>query len=135
MGNINYDSSLDFGTVDLTGTDAVFPNVLNLGPAVNGLPNLGGTDADRKKVDILSSADIAGGTSITVTVQGSASEDGSTGWVSVGVNTVTLEDLKAGNGSVAVSPNSYQYLQVTIVRNSYFSAGTVAAQLNTYVGK
>jgi hypothetical protein len=128
-----YDSSLDFGSIDLNGTVVVFPNVLNLGPAANGLPNLGGTDVDRKKVDILASTLTAGGTSVTVTVQGSA--NGTSGWVSVGVNTITLADLVAGKGSVAVSPNSFQYLQVTIAKSGTFTAGTIAAQLNTYVGK
>jgi hypothetical protein len=133
MGNVNYDSSLDFGSVDLTGAAAVFPNILNLGPAVNGLPNLGGTDVNRKKVDILASADIAGGTGVTVTVQGSA--NGTTGWVGVGVNTITLADLKAGRGSVAISPNNYQYLQAAIAKSGTFTAGKAAAQLNTYTGK
>jgi hypothetical protein len=133
MGNVMYDSSLDFGTVDLTGADTEFPNILDLGPKVNGLPNLGGTEVNRKTVDILASADTDGGTGITVAVQGSA--DGSTNWVDVGKNSITLEDLKAGKGSVAVSPNGYPFLQVTIAKAGTFTAGSVAAQLNTYVGK
>jgi hypothetical protein len=136
MGNVNYDSSLDFGTVDLSGADTAFPNILNLGPAINGLPNLGGTDADRKKVDILSSADVAGGTAITVKVQGTDDDPaGVPAWTDVGVNTVTLAELQAGKGSVAVSPNAYRYLQVTLARSGTFTAGTLAAQLNTYTGK
>jgi hypothetical protein len=123
MGNVNYDSTLDFGNLDLTGADTEFPNILNLGK----------TSADRMKVDILVSADAAGGTALTVTVQGSA--DGTSNWTDVGTNTITLDDLLSGKGAVVISPNSFQYLQIGIAKAGTFTGGTAGAQLNTYVGK
>ena len=116
MGNVNYDSTLDFGNITGAGD---FPNTLNLGK----------TDADRKRVDILSSEDISGGP-VTVKVQGSV--DGSSDWVDVGVNTISLEALKAGKGSAAVSVNSFPYLKVTATGSF---TGTLGAVLNTYIGK
>jgi hypothetical protein len=124
MGNVAYDSTLDFGSIALSGSDAAFPNVINLGK----------TDADRKEVDILSTADVAGGTSITLTVQGNTTNT-TNGWAAVGINTFTLEELKAGKRAVAISPNAYQFLRVAITKTGTFTAGTVAAQLNTYTGK
>jgi hypothetical protein len=116
MGNVNYDSSLDFGDITAAGD---FPHTLNLGK----------TDADRKKVDIQASADITGGP-VTVTVKGS--DTGTSLWVDVGVNTITLEALKSGKASVTVSPNSKKYLKVTAAGTF---TGTLGAVLNTYIGK
>jgi hypothetical protein len=124
MGNVNYDDTLDFGSALLTASVTEFPNVINLGE----------TDADRKKADIFASSDIAGGTSVTVTVQGNTVNTTS-GWVSVGINTFTLADLKAGKCAVAVSPNRYRCLRAALSKTGTFTAGTLAAQLNTYTGK
>jgi hypothetical protein len=118
-----YDSTLDFGSVDLSGSVAAFPNIINLGK----------TDADRMKADIYLSNDAAGGTGLTVTAQGSA--DGSTGWTDVGKNTLTVANLLAGKGEVAVSRNGYQYLRLSLAKTGTFTAGTTAAKLNTYLGK
>jgi hypothetical protein len=121
MGNVSYDSSLDFGSVALASGTAL-PNILNLGK----------TSVNRMTVDLFA-PDAAGGTAVAVTVQGSA--DGTGGWVDVGKNTFTLADLNAGVCGVAISPNPYQYLQVTLTKTGTFTAGTISGQLNTYVGK
>ena len=124
MANTAYDKSLDFGYIDLTGAVLIFPNQLDLDK----------TGADSMAVDILA-GDAAGGTSLTVSVQGTDSLSGTPTWVDVGVNTVSLADLKAGKGSVSISPNAFRYLQVKIVKNGTFTAGSARAQLNTYMGK
>jgi hypothetical protein len=122
MGNAMYDATLDFGDADLSGSAVKFPNVLDLGK----------TDADRKVIDILC-ADAAGGTSLAVIVQGST--NGTSGWVDVGKNVISLTDLNAGNGAVAISPNPYRYLQVIFTKTGTFTAGNVSAQLNTLITK
>lgn len=118
-----YDSTLNFGSVDLTGSGDAFPNIINLGK----------TDADRMKADIYLSADAAGGTGLTVTAQGSA--DGSSNWTDVGKNTFTVAALLSGTGEVSISRNGYQYLRLALAKTGTFTAGTAAAKLNTYLGK
>jgi hypothetical protein len=133
MANLIYDSKLSFGTADLAAA-AEFPNVLNLGVSPDShdyYPGPQQTNADRRTCDVCCKAP-AGGTSITVHVQGSA--DGSTGWADVGVNTFTLADLLAGPCQTAVSPSKYQFLKVTIVKTGTFT-GTAECFLNTYAGK
>jgi hypothetical protein len=122
MGQFIYDALNSFGNASLSGAGTEFPDIINLGEA----------KADRMTVDILCDT-AAGGTSLAVTVQGSAT--GSSGWADVGKNTVSLADLKAGKGSVAISPNPYQYLKVVFTKTGTFTAGTVQARLNSYVGK
>jgi hypothetical protein len=124
MGNVSYDESLSFGTLSLVGSVVEFPDIINLGK----------TDADRKTVDIFLGADPAGGTVVAVTVQGNVT-NASTGWVAVGINTFAVADLKAGKCAVAVSPNKYQFLKVTVAKTGTFTAGSLGAQLNTYTGK
>jgi hypothetical protein len=117
-----YDDTLDLGSIDLSGAVLIFPNTINLGK----------TEVNRKKIDILASANTAGGTGITATVQGS--NDNAT-WTPVGANTFTAADLIKGGCAVLISTNSYQLLRVSITKTGTFTAGTVAAQLNTYLGK
>jgi hypothetical protein len=121
-----YDATLDFGEADLASATA-FPNVLDLGK----------TSANRMVVDILRGADAAaGGTVVAVTVQGTADISGSPSWTDVGRNAFTTAVLNGGGGcGVAVSPNGFRYLQVIFTKTGTFTAGTLRAQLNTYVGK
>jgi hypothetical protein len=111
-----------FGAIDLSGGTLTFPTILNLEKA----------EANRMAVDLFC-GDAAGGTGLTVTVQGSA--DGSTDWTNVGTDVVTTDDILAGRAKVAISPNHFQYLQVTIVKAGSFSAGNLKAYLNSYLGK
>jgi hypothetical protein len=115
MGNVNYDSTLDFGETDGPGD---FPHTLNLGE----------TGAGGKKIDILASAGITGGP-VTVTAKGSY---GGGEWADVGANTITLEALKSGEGSVSVSGNRFPLLKVTA---SGSFTGALGAVLNPYIGK
>ena len=133
MANLIYDKALSFGKLAAIATGN-FPDVLNLGKipgASDFYPGTEFTDADRLTVDVCCAAP-AGGTAITVTVQGSA--DGSTGWADVGTNTFTLEELKAGPCRAAVSPNKFQYLRVSVTAAGTFT-GSAEAFLNTYAGK
>jgi hypothetical protein len=119
-----YDASLDFGDAALASA-SVFPNTLDLGK----------TSVDRMTVDILTSAAAAGGTGVAVTVQGTSDISGTPVWTDVGKNTFTLDQINAGKCGVAVSPNPSRYLQVILTKTGTFTAGTLKAQLNTYVGK
>jgi hypothetical protein len=133
MANLIYDSKLSFGTADLASA-AEFPNVLNLGIVAanpDHYPGATATNADRRTCDVCCKAP-AGGTSLTVHVQGSA--DGAAGWVDVGINTFTLAQLQAGPAQTAVSPNGYPFLKVTMTPAGSFT-GTAECFLNTYAGK
>jgi hypothetical protein len=124
MGNVSYDSSLDFGSAVLS-SDAKLPNILDLGK----------TSASRMTVDLFLQG-AAGGTGIAVTVQGTNDDpSGTPTWTDVGKNTFTTAALTAAVGSVAISPNPYRYLQVALTKTGTFTAGTLKGQLNTYVGK
>ncbi|MDR2020671.1 MAG: hypothetical protein LBQ14_07915 [Treponema sp.] len=123
MGNVSYDASLDFGSAALA-SDAKLPNILDLGE----------TSADRMTVDLFA-RDLAGGTALAVTVQGTDDTSGTPVWTDVGKNTFTTAALSAAGGRVAISPNPYRYLQVILTKSGTFTAGTVKGQLNTYVGK
>lgn len=116
------DSTLNFGVADLSGAVTEFPDVLDLG----------NTSVNRMTVDVYC-GNAAGGTSLTVKVQGGNTASGP--WTDVGVNTIVLEDLKAGTGSAAVSPNKFRFLKTAFVKTGTFTAGTCTAQLNTYAGK
>jgi len=131
--NVGYDAALSFGQLATIAT-ANFPDVLNLGKAAGSsdyYPGKEFTSADRLTVDIFSDTP-AGGTSLTVTVQGSA--DGSTGWTDVGKNTFTLAELKDGVCKVAISPNAFKFLRVAAAATGTFT-GSAQAYLNTYQGK
>jgi hypothetical protein len=133
MGNVGLDQLLSFGKLD-TIAAGIFPDALNLGRVAGSTDTYPGkefTSAGRLTVDLFC-GDADGGTSVTVTVQGSA--DGSTGWMDVGKNTFTLEQMKAGPCQTAVSPGGYQYLRVNIATAGTFT-GSAEAFLNTYTGK
>jgi hypothetical protein len=128
MANLIYDKLLSFGQADLTA-DSAFPEKLDLGA---GLDGKSGTIIGRMTVDVFAKG-AAGGTGLTVKVQGSA--DGATAWADLGTMTFTADDMKAGPCKTAVSPNDYRYIQVIFTKAGTFSAGTAEAFLNTYAGK
>jgi hypothetical protein len=77
---------------------------------------------------------------LTVSVQGS--DDPAFGsFEVVGQRAIPLDLLAAGKGSVAVSPNGYRYIRVGAAKTftggtaPAFSAGTVEAFVNSYLGK
>jgi hypothetical protein len=123
MGNFIYDKLNDFGYKAGPLTAGSFPNVINLIDA----------KADRMTVDILADKNVAGGTSVTVLVQGCATEDGA--YANIGTNTFSLADLKNGVCKVAISPNPYRYLKVTISVAGTFAGGGARALINSYYGK
>jgi hypothetical protein len=136
MPQLTYDKLNSFGVLDLSGSVLIFPNVIDLA----------GADISRKTVDIkiagavpaVSGAPTAAG--ITVNVQGSDSSAFSTSEV-IGQRAIPLATLADGKGSVAVSPNKYRYVRVSIVKNftggtsPAFSAGMIEALVNSYEGK
>jgi len=133
MANLNYDAELSFGKLDPLASGQ-FPDILNLGRKAGSndhYPGKDSTNADRMTVDVCCDSS-AGGTSLAVTVQGSA--DGSTGWTDVGKNTFALDDIKAGPCRTAVSPNKFRYLRVSVAAAGTFT-GSAEAFLNTYTGK
>jgi hypothetical protein len=120
-----YDSTFDFGDAALASASA-FPNILDLGK----------TGANRMVVDILRGpVAVAGGTVVAATVQGTSDISGTPAWTDVGKNTFPLAKLNAGKCGVAISPNNFRYLQVILTKTGTFTAGTLKAQLDTYVGK
>jgi hypothetical protein len=130
MANLIYDKKLSFGKLDPIAGGS-FPNVLNLGANGSEAYSRGPTDVDRLTCDLCCAAP-AGGTSAVMTVEGSA--DGSTGWAAVGSNTFTLAQMQGGVCSVAISPNPYQYIRVSLAATGTFT-GTAECFLNTYAGK
>ena len=132
MANLIYDGALSFGKLPAI-TTGTFPDVLNLGRAraEDYYPGKEGTNADRLTVDVCC-AKAAGGTGITVAVEGSV--DGSSGWIQVGANSFTLGEMLAGPCQTAISPNKYRNLRVSVVANGTFT-GSAEAFLNTYAGK
>ena len=133
MANLGKDAALSFGKRD-TIANGEFPDILNLGRKAGGndhYPGKESTNADRMTVDLFFDKP-AGGTGLTVNVQGSM--DGAAGFTNVGTNTFTLADLQAGPVQVAISPNEYQYLRVSLLATGAFT-GSVEAYLNTYAGK
>jgi hypothetical protein len=123
MGNFIYDKRNDFGYLAGPLAAGSFPNIINLVDA----------KADRMTVDILADKTVAGGTSVTVSVQGAATESGT--YADVGKNTFTLAELKKGVCKVAVSPNPYQYLKATVAVSGTFTGGGARAIVNSYLGK
>ena len=133
MSNLIYDAALSFGTLGAIATGQ-FPNVLNLGKppgSPDHYPGRQQTNADRMTVDVCCNTP-AGGTGLTVLAQGST--DGSTGWGIVGRKTFTLAEMQEGPCQVAISPNNYQHLRVSLEASGTFT-GTAEAFLNTYAGK
>ncbi|MDR2159859.1 MAG: hypothetical protein LBP23_07310 [Treponema sp.] len=124
MANVGYDSTFDFGALTAQGN---FPNILNLGK----------TNANQFAVDIFAPVAVVGGP-ITITISGGDSAASQTNVV--GSKAFTAEEL---NGTelcqVAISPNKYQYLKVSASAAASgpgsWTAGTISAILNTYIGK
>ena len=132
MANFGYDKALSFGRL-ATIANGNFPDILNLGSVAGGtdlFPDKAGTNADRMTVDVCW-VNPAGGTSVTVTVQGS---DDSSTWVTVGSNTSTLAAMQWSLTCVAISPNDFKFLRVTLACTGTFT-GSAQALLNTYAGK
>jgi hypothetical protein len=124
MGNFMYDKLNDFGYMAGPLADGAFPNIINLGEA----------KADRMTVDILPDKNISGGTSAKIIVQGCATEGGT--YTNISERTFTLAELKKGICSVAISPNSYQYLKVFLDATGTFTgSGGARAIINSYYGK
>jgi hypothetical protein len=133
MANLIYDKALSFGKMDPIAT-GTFPDILNLGKVPGSGDHYPGkefTGVGRLTVDVCCAAP-AGGTRLTVTVEGS--EDGASSWATVGSNAFTLAELQAGPCRVAISPHKYQYLQVSVGTSGTFT-GSAEAFLNTYAGK
>jgi hypothetical protein len=125
MGQFIYDKFNSFGRIDLSGSDAQFPDVLNLG----------GAEIGRMTVDIkIAGAAPAGGTAVAVSVQGSDDEAFTTSEV-IGRRAIPLADLEAGRGEVAVNPNDYKYVRVAVAKTGTFTAGVLEALVNSYQGK
>jgi hypothetical protein len=135
MANLIYDKLLSFGVLSLSAA-GTFPDILNLGQAANKNDSFFGakqTDANRMTVDVCCNGP-AGGTGITVTVEGSVDETFSSP-VDVGKNTFTLAEMKRGACKTAISPNTFQYLRVSVTATGSFTGGTAECFLNTYAGK
>jgi hypothetical protein len=123
MVSFTYDKLNDFGYLAGPLAAGSFPNIINLVD----------TKADRMTVDILADKNVAGGTSVTVLVQGCATESGT--YATVGTNTFTRADLLKGPCRIAISPNPYQYLKVSITVSGTFTGGGARALINSYYGK
>jgi hypothetical protein len=133
MANLIYDAALSFGKLSAIA-NGNFPGILNLGRKEGSRDHYPGKEsasAGRLTVDVCLNTP-AGGTNMTVAVQGS--KDGVTGWADVGTNVFTLAEMQAGPVKTAVSPNEFQYLRVNIAVTGTFT-GTAQAFLNTYAGK
>ncbi len=123
--NLIYDKLHDFGDVDLTGANAVFPNILNLGE----------TSADRMTIDVRATAEAAGGTSVTISIQTADTPTAAT-WKTLSTHAVTpLAEINGKVHRFAISPGASKCLRVGISKAGTFTAGTLNAQLNTYIGK
>jgi hypothetical protein len=123
MANFIYDKLNDFGYIAGPLAAGDFPNIINLVDA----------KADRMTVDLLADKDVDGGTELTVTVRGADSETGN--YIEVGGNHFTLAELQKGVCRVAISPNQYQFLKVSIVPSGNFTGGGARALINSYIGK
>jgi hypothetical protein len=123
MANFTYDRMNDFGYMAGPLADGAFPNIINLA----------GAKVDRMTVDVLVDKNVAGGTSAKIIVQGCATEGGT--YASIAERTFTLAELKKGICVVAIPPNSYQYLKVSLDATGTFTAGGARAIINSYYGK
>jgi hypothetical protein len=122
MANVIYDKLHDFGTVTPPATGAL-PNILNMGEA----------DAERMTVDF-HCVSLAGGTSLTFAVQGSATEGGTYTAIVTGA-VIPLADLNAGVYRLPLPRTKFKFLKAAMTAAGTFTGGTVQAILNTYVGK
>jgi hypothetical protein len=124
MPQFIYDKLNSFGKADLASA-AAFPDVIDLA----------GSGVDRMTVDLkMAGAAAAGGTAVTLTVAGSDDPAFGTSQV-LGSRAFTLKEINGGTGRVAINPNRYRYLKVTFAKTGTFTAGTVEALVNSYLGK
>lgn len=121
------DSSLDLGTLSLSGGSAAFSNVLDLGK----------TDADRMNVAVRCTASGVGGTSVILKLQGASAPDAET-WTDILLTpSIALADITAGDlADIPIPPgNGYRALRLYGAVTGTFTAGMLAAQLDTYIGR
>ncbi|MDR1306021.1 MAG: hypothetical protein LBK74_00415 [Treponema sp.] len=124
MPQFMYDALNSFGSATLA-SDTAFPDTIDLGDA----------DISRMTVDIkCPAADAAGGTSIAVSVAGSNDSAFAT-TETIGSRTLTLAAVNKSDARIAINPNRYRYVKVTFTKTGTFTAGTVQAFINTYLGK
>ena len=122
MANFAYDKLHDFGNAALA-SDTAFPNVLDLKD----------TSVERMAVDVRVTAAAAGGTSVAIVIQGAATPAGTFETIVTG-KVIPLASLK-GLYQLTIPPTAHRALKVTITKVGTFTAGTLNAQLNTYIGK
>lgn len=127
------DASLDFGSVTLGAAGTIaFENVIDLGK----------TRADGCSVDIICTELPAGGTNVTMKLQGS--EDPSVSspvWADILISpTVVTADIKVSTSKRFMSlpvprENGYRGLRVAVVSTGTYTAGKFSAALDTYKGE
>lgn len=124
MGMINpVDKKLSFGEAVLKDASAC-PDTLSLNNA----------QTERMKVEVSCTEDAAGGTSIALQLEGS---DNGTSFAPIGgAQTVVLASLKEGNTFTLPIPDGVnkKFLKVTCAKTGTFTAGKIAAYLDTYLG-
>jgi hypothetical protein len=124
MGQFIYDKLNSFGSAALASAAAV-PDTIDLGDARVG----------RRTVDIkCAAANAAGGTSIAVSVVGAA-DSAFTTPETIGSRTIPLANINKGDARIAINPNNYRFIKVTFTKTGTFTAGTVEALINSYLGK
>jgi hypothetical protein len=124
MPQFIYDALNSFGSAALA-SDTEFPDTIDLGDA----------DISRMTVDIkCPAAGAAGGTSIAVSVAG-ADDSAFTAPETIGSRTIALAALNDGGARIAINPNRRRYVKVTFTKTGTFTAGTIQAFINTYLGK
>jgi hypothetical protein len=123
MPQFMYDALNSFGSAALA-SDTEFPDTIDLGDA----------RINRMTVDIKCPGDAAGGTSIAVSVVG-ADDSAFTTPETIGSRTIVLADLNKGGARIAINPNNRRYVKVTFTKTGTFTAGTVQAFINSYLGK
>jgi hypothetical protein len=123
MPQFIYDRLNSFGKAALASV-AAFPDTIDLA----------GSDVSRMTVDLKTVSAAAGGTSITVSIVGS-DDSAFSSTETLGSKTLTLANINAGGTRIAVSPNKCRYIKVTFTKSGTFTAGTMEALLNSYLGK
>jgi len=135
MNNLIYDESLCFGSMAAIAS-GTFSDVLNLGKkpgSTDSYPGKEFTSVDRRTADVIFNKP-AGGTSVTVIVEGS--KTGTSAWGTLGSAIFTLEQMKKGPCQIPFNNGEYQYLRVSITSvNGSFTSDGAKAYLNTYAGK
>jgi hypothetical protein len=118
------DSSLDMGTRTLSAGAGAFTDVLDLGK----------TDADGMTVNVRATEAGAGGTSVVLKLQGAAAPDAVTWDDIITSKSVVPASLSAGDVAEIPVPrnNGYRCLRMYAVVTGTFTAGILAAQLDTY---